>query len=624
MSYRQLRSSRARRQLPARRIYVAPPQEPVFLGPGGVPIQKQTMSCYSGDLSAKLTAKTNKDLEIHWEAAPIPLLMWRQITAFLKWAYDEHNCEAQVRLAYNPDTREWRTAVLPQTIMLGLASKEFEVDKDRETAFQEAGINDGFGFVGTVHQHCAASAFQSGTDHADELKQPGFHVTLGHLNTKKADWHSRASFCGIMYPEVNDSEWLPYDMDEVLSLENLPEFPAIWRTRLKKREYRTTHHSGGYQVTGRGHNGKNAWNSGYQSQGRGYSYCGAGYGDPDQLPLEAGRQTSTQYQLKTREYFWDYMIAVYRCFEFSDMQKKLDLLPQNSLAWKKACIDGGQFAEFISSCKADRFEKDQMCEFFCDLFTNKKLRFSGNTKTWSTTKNNQAVAPLALYQQFGPNGKTPLAELRRKLDDSKVVPIGEPSKKPKGEQLILPEAKKPKLKPEPELNYDYLDGMEFGQVFDTLPPAEANFSIAAENLSMAIASVFETSDDFAAEMETLLAESVEKNNEEFFLKGGDYTPSETLLTATKELAGLIAKSTRSIAFARVVSQHHITKKLEEFGWDTAIMDRFFSVLGESCAHSSIGLLRSAHQTTPHELESIIAWLQPHLLELVIKAKRDYM
>ena len=35
---------------------------------------------------------------------------------------------------------------------------------------------------GTVHHHCSSSAFQSGTDHADELGREGLHFTIGNLN----------------------------------------------------------------------------------------------------------------------------------------------------------------------------------------------------------------------------------------------------------------------------------------------------------------------------------------------------------------------------------------------------------------------------------------------------------
>jgi hypothetical protein len=35
---------------------------------------------------------------------------------------------------------------------------------------------------GTVHHHCSTSAFQSGTDEADETNREGFHFTIGNLN----------------------------------------------------------------------------------------------------------------------------------------------------------------------------------------------------------------------------------------------------------------------------------------------------------------------------------------------------------------------------------------------------------------------------------------------------------
>ena len=577
-------------------------------------MKKQKLSCYSGDLVVKLDTKPEKELKLHWEAEPIPLKMWRELTAFLKWAYDEHKCEAQVRLAYNPETREWRTAVLPQTIMAGLASKEFETDVDRETALKESGINDGFGFVGTVHQHCASPAFQSGTDHKDELKQPGYHVTLGRLHTKQADWHSRASFCGVMYPEVNDEEWLPYPKEEVLSLENLPEFPKVWKTRLKKRT--TTTYQPGYMVVGRG-SSSNAWTQ------DNYAYCGGGYGHPDPLPKAAAKHASRQYWIKTREHFWDYMIAKYMCFEQADLLKKVELLPVNGLAWNKACQDAAVFANFIVEQPRSTTANDQLSEFLCELVATRKIRFCGVTDTWTVIKSGTVVDPLALYEQFGPTGTTPLAELRAKHNTtgSKVVVIGE---KPEPEPEPEPEPKTKKVEEEPELDYAHFDQLDFGEMFEMPPTKPEEMPLPAVNLALTVETAFEVDSSFGDEFEVMLAEALERDNDKLFLEGAKYTPSEKLLDIADKLSELMVRSAKSMAFARAISEAHVRKALTDFGWDAAMTDRFWTVLGEAMGHCSIGLLRSAHTANPKEIETVVDWIKPHILELVIKAKRDYM
>jgi hypothetical protein len=46
-------------------------------------------------------------------------------------------------------------------------------------------------YFGTVHHHCSASAFQSGTDEANERNQDGLHLTVGRLDAERHDLHAR-------------------------------------------------------------------------------------------------------------------------------------------------------------------------------------------------------------------------------------------------------------------------------------------------------------------------------------------------------------------------------------------------------------------------------------------------
>jgi hypothetical protein len=54
--------------------------------------------------------------------------------------------------------------------------------------------------MGTVHHHCNANAFQSGTDHGNEATIVGIHLTVGKLSEPTLDIHSRLSmkFVGEM------------------------------------------------------------------------------------------------------------------------------------------------------------------------------------------------------------------------------------------------------------------------------------------------------------------------------------------------------------------------------------------------------------------------------------------
>ena len=122
----------------------------------------------------------------------------------------------------------------------------------------------------------------------------------------------------------------------------------------------------------------------------------------------------------------------------------------------------------------------------------------------------------------------------------------------------------------------------------------------------------------------MLAEALERDNEKLFLEGTNYTPAEKLLDIADKLSELMVRSAKSMAFARAISEAHVRKALTDFGWDAAMTDRFWTVLGEAMGHCSIGLLRSAHTANPKEIETVVDWIKPHILELVIKAKRDYM
>jgi hypothetical protein len=122
--------------------------------------------------------------------------------------------------------------VFPQDIIAGLSARELENHPDRAAVLAELGA--GWSQVGTFHHHCTSSAFMSGTDENDERRQNGLHVTVGRLNCKSADFHSRMTFRGVLYRNVVLEDWFEQRGPEQLSLVDLPEFPEVWKTRLIK------------------------------------------------------------------------------------------------------------------------------------------------------------------------------------------------------------------------------------------------------------------------------------------------------------------------------------------------------------------------------------------------------
>lgn len=155
-----------------------------------------------------------------WVGKPIPLDLWKQIaTFFKKYATDE----VQVRLYYDPTSDaavRWHAWAHPQR-GIGLTTKE-------DSSLPETGTppnvtNTNLLYLGTIHSHCGAAAFQSGTDENNEKTQDGIHITIGNVNDAKMTLHWRAYFHEFKFDlslnEVVDIQTIP-----------LPEIPAGFNT----------------------------------------------------------------------------------------------------------------------------------------------------------------------------------------------------------------------------------------------------------------------------------------------------------------------------------------------------------------------------------------------------------
>lgn len=52
-------------------------------------------------------------------------------------------------------------------------------------------LGDGWAEAGSVHHHCSSGAFQSGTDHSDEMKASGLHITIGKIGSDEYEIDAR-------------------------------------------------------------------------------------------------------------------------------------------------------------------------------------------------------------------------------------------------------------------------------------------------------------------------------------------------------------------------------------------------------------------------------------------------
>lgn len=194
-----------------------------------------------------------------WTGPKIPLALWRSILSFFKWSQDTHHCETQVRLFLNTATGQWRAWAFPQE-KGGMTTKEIP-GKDADE--QRANLGGGYQEFGSVHHHCSAGAFQSGTDHSDESGRPGLHITVGNMDSKSYSLHTRSVFIHnghkAMYTEMDLDQWfeappwftgLAPEVVEMLGKEaeanaikralttpSTDPFPEIWKANLIERKY---------------------------------------------------------------------------------------------------------------------------------------------------------------------------------------------------------------------------------------------------------------------------------------------------------------------------------------------------------------------------------------------------
>lgn len=127
-----------------------------------------------------------------WHGAKIPYDVFRQVLAFFEWSMEETKSETIVNLFLNEGTGEWQALVLPQAGYNGMTVKLIDDHPNRIPTYQRLGR--GWRPMGTVHHHCTASAFQSGTDSNDERSKEGIHVTIGDVTSRRYTIHARTSF----------------------------------------------------------------------------------------------------------------------------------------------------------------------------------------------------------------------------------------------------------------------------------------------------------------------------------------------------------------------------------------------------------------------------------------------
>jgi hypothetical protein len=167
------------------------------------------------DCTMKYEIKNTK-ATINWTGPKIPPEVWTEVLSFFQWCYDTYKSECQVRLFVSPTQHTWKAYAFPQEAKTGMTARELDnEDKNRQRAELNLNPPDWY-YFGTVHHHCSAGAFQSGTDESNEKDQDGLHITIGHMNSKeKYDIHARFYRKGLVIQDGNlDMSWF-WDVEAI-------------------------------------------------------------------------------------------------------------------------------------------------------------------------------------------------------------------------------------------------------------------------------------------------------------------------------------------------------------------------------------------------------------------------
>jgi len=144
------------------------------------------------------------------------------ILTFFKKVYQEHKSEANILLLLDktlPFENQRYTLLVPKQDVSG-TSVEYKIDN--------SSIPENLMLAGSVHSHPEFGAFQSGTDHSDEISFDGVHITIGGSLSKNPVFHTRFCFGNVVYKTERDMIETREEIPEV-------EIPKEWLDRVSSK-----------------------------------------------------------------------------------------------------------------------------------------------------------------------------------------------------------------------------------------------------------------------------------------------------------------------------------------------------------------------------------------------------
>lgn len=181
----------------------------------------------------ELEARSSDKLIPVFKGKKIPRRVWKEILSFMKQSYEKFKSETLVYLFYDEKSNNpWSWWIPPQTTS-GMTVRS---DPDNpEYQLQRKNYPDTM--FGTVHHHCSTSAFQSGTDEADEVNREGIHFTVGNMNkANDFDLHCRITIGGC-HAEIPAETYIEMAEDPFKKTANIPNNVKLdIRTYLHKKD----------------------------------------------------------------------------------------------------------------------------------------------------------------------------------------------------------------------------------------------------------------------------------------------------------------------------------------------------------------------------------------------------
>jgi len=181
----------------------------------------------------ELEARSSDELIPVFKGKKIPRRVWKEILSFMKQSYEKFKSETLVYLFYDEKSNNpWSWWIPPQTTS-GMTVRSNP--NNPEYQLQRKNYPDTM--FGTVHHHCSTSAFQSGTDEADEVNREGIHFTIGNMNkTNDFDLHCRITIGGC-HAEIPAETYIEMAEDPFKKTANIPNDVKLdIRTYLHKKD----------------------------------------------------------------------------------------------------------------------------------------------------------------------------------------------------------------------------------------------------------------------------------------------------------------------------------------------------------------------------------------------------